>query len=258
MKFKYDLTDKINEFVKDALLNEITIGCSDSQVIKITKNSQIYFLKITKKGLLIKEYNALKWLKGKLLLPEVVMFETNDIAEFLITKALPGEMVCSKYFVNDPDKGLKVIKQAFDNIYSVDISDCPFDVSNKYMISLVKENVEKGIVKDEDLNSETLKRFGCVQKLLAYLIDNQFKEELCFSHGDPSLPNIFALNDEFSGFIDVGECGIADKWFDIAICEKSIKRNFGEEYINKFYEELNIIPDRDKIDYYLLMMELYI
>ena len=26
----------------------------------------------------------------------------------------------------------------------------------------------------------------------------------------------------------------------------------------KFYKELNIVPDRKKIDYYLLMMELYI
>ena len=72
------------------------------------------------------------------------------------------------------------------------------------------------------------------------------------------MPNIFALKDKFVGFIDVGECGIADKWFDLAICEKSIRRNYGEEYIRQFYNELNIVPDREKIDYYLLMMELYL
>ena len=89
-------------------------------------------------------------------------------------------------------------------------------------------------------------------------IKNKFNDEKCFSHGDTSLPNIFALKDKFVGFIDVGECGIADKWFDLAICEKSIRRNYGEEYIQQFYNELNIVPDREKIDYYLLMMELYL
>ena len=46
--------------------------------------------------------------------------------------------------------------------------------------------------------------------------------------------------------------------FDLAICEKSIKRNYGEEYISEFYNQLGIIPDRNKIDYYLLMMEVYV
>lgn len=52
---------------------------------------------MAKKGLLTQEFNALKWLNGKLLVPEIVMFESDDNAEFLITKAIPGEMVCSDY-----------------------------------------------------------------------------------------------------------------------------------------------------------------
>lgn len=189
---------------------------------------------------------------------EIVLFDNETENEFLITKAIPGEMVCSEKYLNNPMIALKIIKQAFDNIYSVDISDCPFNVSNKYKLSLIKNNVEKGLIKNEDLKSETLERFENVEGLLNYLINNQFEEELCFSHGDTSLPNIFSSNDKFSGFIDVGECGIADKWFDLAICEKSIRRNFGEKYISEFYKKLNIVPDRNKIDYYLLMMELYL
>ena len=43
----------------------------------------------------------------------------------------------------------------------------------------------------------------------------------------------------------------------MAICEKSIRRNYGEKYIERFYKKINVIPDRKKINYYLLMMELY-
>lgn len=258
IKFRYNITKQIENFMKNAKLEEINIGCSDSDVIKITKNNQIYYLKMAKKGLLTQEFNALKWLNGKLLVPEIVMFDFDDNTEFLITKAIPGEMVCSDYYIKNPDLAIKIIKEAFDNLYNVDISSCPFDVSNNYKLSLVEKNVKDGLVKDKDLKEETLKKYGNTKNLLQYLKDNRFEEELCFSHGDTSLPNIFSLNCKFSGFIDVGECGIADKWFDLAICEKSIRRNLGEKYVSKFYEELNIVPDRKKIDYYLLMMELYI
>ena len=258
MKFKYELTEQIKEFIIEAKLKEIGIGCSDSQVVQINKENQVYYLKMARKGLLTQEYNALKWLFGKFPVPEIVLFDDDSDNEFLITKAIAGEMVCSDRYLNDPAKSLKIIKEAFDKIYSVDISSCPFDVSNNYKLALVSENVRKGLVKNENLEPQTLKKYGSVENLLNYLINNQFEEELCFSHGDTSLPNIFALGDSFSGFIDVGECGVADKWFDLAICEKSIRRNYGEEYISKFYDELGIIPDRNKLDYYLLMMELYL
>lgn len=81
---------------------------------------------------------------------------------------------------------------------------------------------------------------------------------MSFSHGDTSLSNIFCKYGKFTEFIDVGECGIADKWFDLAICQKSIKRNYGIEAVDKFYQQLEITPDNDKINYYLLMMELYL
>lgn len=71
MDFKYRLTEK--KFITNASLKEIGIGYSDSQVIQINKDNQIYFLKIAKKGLLTQEYNALKWLDGKLLVPKIVL-----------------------------------------------------------------------------------------------------------------------------------------------------------------------------------------
>ncbi len=258
MKFNYDLTTNVSSFLDNSALEEIGIGCSSSQVIKITKDTDEYYLKMAKKGLLTKEYEKLKWLAGKLDVPQVILYETSEDAEFLITKAIPGQMVCDDYFLKNPELGLKVIAEAFKKIYSVDIKDCPFDTSIDYKLALVNDNVRKGLIKEENIKKEVLEKYGSIDNILSYLNINKFYEPLCFSHGDTSLPNIFALNNHFSGFIDVGECGIADKWFDLAICEKSIRRNYGDEYVKAFCQELGITPDQDKIDYYLLMMELYL
>lgn len=248
----------VNNFIKNADIEKISIGCSDTEVFKITKESKEFYLKIGKNDTLIREFTALNWLKGKLSVPEIVLFDENNNYEYLITEALPGEMICSDYYENNPEEALKIIKEAFDNLYSIDISTCPFNVSIDYKLNLVQKNVENNLIKKENISKKVLDKYKSPENILNYLKNNKFKEELCFSHGDISLPNIFALNYKFSGFIDVGECGIADKWFDLAICEKSIKRNFGDKYVSKFYETLNIIPDRKKIEYYLLMMELYL
>lgn len=256
--FKYELSDKVKNFIKRSNIDEVSIGCSDSQVFKITKEDNVYYLKVAKLGLLTKEYEKLSWLDGKLSVPRVILYDTYNKIEYLITAALKGEMICNKYYENNYDMGIKVLKQAFDNIYNVDISTCPFNTDINYRLSIAEYNVNNNLIKNENLSEDVLNRFGSANGLLSYLKENKFEAKKCFSHGDPSLPNIFGTEDKFEGLIDVGECGVSDIWFDLAICEKSIKRNYGKEYINKFYEELNIIPDRGKIEYYQLLMELYL
>lgn len=258
MKFNYELSSKVKDFLESAELKEIGIGCSDSQVFEIKKNNETFFIKMASEGLLTKEYKALKWLEGKLEVPKVVLYDVDNNTEFLITEAIAGEMVCSKNMLENPDLGIKIIVQAFKKIISVDIANCPMNVALDYKLNLVKTNVKQGLIDYNELPEDVKEKFNSLEEIIKYLDDNRFEEELVFSHGDTSLPNIFCLNNNFSGFIDVGECGIADKWFDLAICQKSIVRNFGKEYVEKFYEELGITPDYHKIEYYLLMMQLYL
>ncbi len=258
MNFNYKLSDKVKSFIENAKLEEISIGCSDSQVFKIEKVDKIYFIKISTKGNLTSEYEKLKWLDGKLNVPRIALYDYTNDAEYLITESVGGEMVCSEYYLNNPKIGIKVIAKAFKQINKVDIENCPFNASIDYKLLLVENNVKNNLIHLEDIKEATLKRFGSLENIIQFLKDNKFDDEHCFSHGDTSLPNIFATGNEFVGFIDVGECGFADKWFDLAICEKSIRRNYGEDYIQQFYNELGIVPDREKINYYLLMMELYL
>ena len=98
--------------------------------------------------------------------------------------------------------------------------------------------------------------------LLAWLEENRPEEELVFSHGDYCLPNIFIKDGHVSGFIDLGNCGVADKYQDIALCYRSLLHNYGEKEYKDFkpemlFEELGIEPDWKKIKYYILLDELF-
>ena len=260
MEFKFELTKKIKEFLKDCNINEIGIGYSDSQVIKIEKGSKIYYLKMAKEGLLTNEYSKLNWLENKIdkLVPHIVLYEVENNVEYLITESLKGEMVCSDFYLKNPSLGIPVVVEAFKKIYEIDITDCPYNVSLDYKLNLVKYNIDNKLIEIENVDKKVLDKYKTLEGIYKYLVDNRFEEELCFSHGDISLPNIYADNNHFSGFLDVGDCGIADKWFDIAIATRTIKFNYGDEYLKDFYDGIGVIPDYKKIDYYLLMMELYL
>lgn len=57
----------------------------------------------------------------------------------------------------------------------------------------------------------------------------------------------------------MGDAGVADMWYDIAILVKSLRRNYetfdAEKYL---FECLNIEPNYEKIEYYILLTELFL
>ena len=64
----------------------------------------------------------------------------------------------------------------------------------------------------------------------------------------------------------MGKTGVGDKWNDIALCYRSLKHNFDGTYGGKVYkdfnpdmlfEKLGIEPDWDKLNYYILLDELF-
>lgn len=256
MKFRYVLTDSIQEFIEGSTLEEINIGCSSSQVIRVMKNDQIYFLKIMENSDLFLEYQKLLWLEGKIPVSKVVLFEEEKGVFYLITEEVKGYMLCDSYYQSHVDQALKVIESAFKQFYIIDIKDCPFDFDLQSYLQNVRSKYLQGLILDEQLSSNVKKQFGTILHLLDYLEENQFYDEPVFSFGDLSLPNIIAVKDRLSGFVDVGSCMIFGKWFDIAICEKSIRRNLGEEAVLEFYQILNLKRDQKKIEYYWLLLEI--
>ena len=82
------------------------------------------------------------------------------------------------------------------------------------------------------------------------------------SHGDFCLPNVFVESQQLSGLIDLGRTGVADRWQDIALCWRSLKHNYSGKVYENFdpdclFDALGIVPDREKLNYYILLDELF-
>ena len=242
--------NRLNEFLKAAnKIEEISIGCN-SKVYKIRKKSKVYFLKIANH--LSQESIRLDYLKDKISVPEKIFYEKYNSKSYILTKSLKGEMLCSEYYLEHKDEGIDIIIDAFNHLYNIDYSDCVIDETIDEKIRRIEENIN--LIEEKDIDKNILDRFHTKENILKYLKGNKPKQIIGFTHGDMSLPNIFADNHKFSGLIDVGESGISDIYYDLVICEKSIERNYGKEYIDMFYDKLGIEKDEFKSDYYRILL----
>ncbi len=254
------IDEYLKEFCKNGKVNVIDIGCSGDSVREVTRNDGIYYIKSSTFGKLDKEYFINNYLKGKLPVPEVVFYASDYSKSIMITKKLKGDMICCDEIFDDMKFVIELSAMAIKMLQNTNVDNLIINNNLSKKLALAKYNIDNDLVNSSDMTEENQKKFGSVTNLYEYLINNKVSEDnLCFSHGDLSLPNMFYKNGEITGFLDLGDAGIADMWYDIAILVKSLRRNYetieAERYL---YKCLNIEPDYEKIEYYILLTELFL
>lgn len=211
---------------------------------------------------------VMKWLEGKIPVPKVICCEKDSQYQYLLMSKMPGKMSCDRYYMEHPEFLYKTLAGAMKMLWEVDVSACPRDMNPDAELKEAKRRVENGLVDMEMTEPSTFGEGGFKdpEELLEWLMNNKPDYEPVLSHGDFCLPNLFIDGGSFSGFIDLGSTGKADKWKDIALCYRSLKHNAEGLYSERTYpginadrlfDELGIEPDFEKIRYYILLDELF-
>ena len=228
-----------------------------------------WVLKIEPAGMeLANEAQAIAWLQGRLPVPEIRAFVIEDGWTYDLMTRLPGKMLCDTPYMEDEKKQLAVLTEVFDSLWAIDITDCPCQQTLDIKLKQARENVLQGRVDLSLVEPETFgpDGFKDPMDLLCYLETHRPTEDLVFCHGDLCLPNILGHDQKLSGLIDLGRMGIADRWQDLALCYRSLRDNargcFGDQvYANqaasKLFRRLGVVPDQEKLRYYLLLDELF-
>ena len=214
------------------------------------------------------EVAMLKFLSKRKLAPSVLVREIVDGTDFLLMEKCSGNMLCESVFLNAPRKLTEIASNVLHGLWSIDTASCPVDMSLKHKLKRAEYNVTHNLVDMGNVNPSTFGangRFADPKSLLKWLVDNQPREELVVTHGDFCLPNVF-FDGEHAKVIDVGRGGVADKYQDIALLYRSLRDNLLGNYGGKcigeldedmFFSVLGITPNWKKIDYYILLDELF-
>ena len=260
------LPEKIRSLIADEHYTTDEIGMSGSSVLIFDKQ----ILKIQESNEEAEnEYRMMRWLKGRLPVPEIYAHEVSDGRSYLLMSKCGGKMACDSEYMEDPEKLCKLLADGLQKLWSVDISGCPSDLSLPHKLEMAKSNIENGLVDVEKVEPDTFGENGFRDpaELLQWLYDNMPAEEPVLSHGDFCLPNLFGSQEHAAGYIDLGRTGIADKWCDIALCYRSLSHNYSGKYSGghvysgyddrMLFRELGLAPDWEKLRYYILLDELF-
>ncbi len=210
----------------------------------------------------------MRWLKGKVPAPRVIVFEKDEDHQYLLMSRVQGKMTCDEYFMEHPDELYKLLADALKMLWSVDITDCPKTRDIDDQLKEGRYRVEHDMVDVDDAEPTTFCEDGFKdpEELLKWLEDNKPEYEPVLSHGDFCLPNILVEDGKISGFIDMGGTAVGDKWQDVALCYRSLKHNadgtFGGKVYpdidpDKIFDALGIEPNWEKINYFILLDELF-
>ncbi len=200
---------------------------------------------------------ALKWLGGKLPVPELYAFEKTESLAALWTSAIEGTDASEWCKTETPERVTEACTLALLKVHALALDGCPLDARLERRIQEAKRNLDAGLVDLEDLDEIRRGRPG--PALFQELVERRpSSEDLVFVHGDYCLPNIFFKDDRLTGYVDLGRCGIADRYQDLALLCRSLKYNLGKDMakvVADVYGQGAL--DSEKLDYYCLLDEFF-
>jgi len=206
----------------------------------------------------VAEMVRLCWLTGRIAVPELVRFEATADAASLLTTALPGRTAW-QILDAEPARAAETVDALADvlrDLHAIPVDSCPFDSGHGVRLRAARDRIDAGLVDEEDFDD--VRQGWCaeqvwdaMQRLLPLTPDP------VVTHGDFSLDNILIENGRVVGCIDLGRVGVADRYQDLAILGHGLNE-FGEGLIERLFERYGIArPDRRKIDFHLLLDELF-
>ena len=240
------------------------VGCSDAQVMMYPE----VVLKVQADCTVsANEYKMMRWLQGKLPVPEIIAADCVDGMRYLLMRRIEGKVLCDATILDNQDFLAQLVAEGLRMHWSVDISDCPTNRTLDEKFREIDTGLRQGIItREQAYQAETYGPggFESPEKLFDWLVKNRPQEEPVLTHGDFCLPNFFTTGHHLSGVIDLGCAGIADRWVDIERAVWSMWANttgqFGgkrREFDRKrLFDVLGMQPDDEKLRYYSLLSEL--
>jgi aminoglycoside 3'-phosphotransferase-2 len=170
--------------------------------------------------------------------------------------ALPGHDLASSPTLA-PAQVVVLLADALRALHALPVAGCPFDHRLASRLPEVAARVAAGLIDADDFDDERLGQSA--EQVHAELIATcPADEDLVVAHGDACLPNLMAVDGRFSGFIDCGRLGVADRCQDLALAARSLVHNYDDtRWVAPLLARYGIGADERRLAFYRLLDEFF-
>ncbi len=210
---------------------------------------------IEEKPRLLDEDVRLRWARRHLPVPAVLGSGTQGDVDWLVLGALPGRDATTPELKARPDWLVPVLARGLRRFHQAPVKDCPFRLTVEGALAIVRQRIGEGRAQHADLHEEY--RHLSLDEALTTLEElAPDGEDLVVCHGDYCFPNVLIEGEAVTGYLDLGELAVADRWWDVAVGSWSTTWNIGPGWEELFLDAYGLAPDPDRMAFYRLLYDL--
>ena len=199
-----------------------------------------------------------RWAGEELLpVPQVLGCGTVGELDWLLTAALGGADATRHLGSQDPERLVVALARGLAAFHDLaPPARCPYRFGVEAALAHVDGRLGAGLIDVHDLSPEH-RRLGVAGAVAQLHRLAPPDSDLVVCHGDYCPPNVL-LDDDLSvvGFVDLGELGVADRWWDVAVGAWSVTWNLGPGMDEVFYAAYGITRDDRRIAFHRLLYDL--
>lgn len=202
------------------------------------------------------EAARMAWAAAFTPVPRLLAHRCDGTGSWLVTSALPGEMAVADRWLARPRVAVTAIGEGLRAMHdALPVDRCPFSWSAGDRLRDARQRAAQGKLDPARWHPDHRDLSAGVA--LDLLADPPPVDELVVCHGDSCAPNTLITGDgRWSGHVDLGDLGVADRWADLAVATWSTTWNYGPGWETPLLEAYGVAPDPGRTRYYRLLWDL--
>lgn len=202
------------------------------------------------------ERARLAWAASRLPAPELLDAGGDGRVDWMVTAGLPGVDAARTAATVAPEVLVPALAEGLRAFHAVPAAGCPFRFDLETALPLVRARVDAGLIDPQRHLHPEFAHLSPHAMMDALEARRPATEDPVLCHGDYCLPNVLLRDGRVSGYLDLGEMGVADRWWDLAAATWSVTWNLGPGWEGAFLRAYGVPEDADRLAYYRMLYDL--